>query len=147
MENYRTCIVAAWLSSMSVLFCVAVYVVNTLVYMDCVVTLQLLGELYNFELHKINVIFLKFFSDKIWLIRVERICSLVVFYPESSVKVTGNISWQRPSTYLHCSLQRSSVLPDDTHGWMALLCSTDWSQHYFNRPDIQITVTTFEAQL
>jgi len=39
MENYRSCIAAAWLSSMSVVFCIAVYVVNTLVYMDGVVTL------------------------------------------------------------------------------------------------------------
>lgn len=52
MENYRSCIAAAWLSSMSVVFCIAVYVVNTLVYMDGVVTLLLLGELYNFELCK-----------------------------------------------------------------------------------------------
>jgi len=45
MEIYGSCIAVAWLSSTSVVFCIAVYAVNTLVYVNSVVTLQLLGEL------------------------------------------------------------------------------------------------------
>lgn len=45
MENFGSCIAVSWLSSTSVVFCIAVYAVNTLVYMNSVVTIWLLGEL------------------------------------------------------------------------------------------------------
>lgn len=45
MENFGSCIAVSWLSSTSVVLCIAVYAVNTLVYMNSVVTIWLLGEL------------------------------------------------------------------------------------------------------
>lgn len=39
MENSGSCIAVSWLTSTSVVFCIAVYAINTLVYMNSVVTI------------------------------------------------------------------------------------------------------------
>lgn len=127
-----------------------------------------LGKIYACDFHWERLLgFCCFiFSDRRWLIRVERqeikrgiclihLCIQLAYLLfrcmvlKQDVKVIQKIAQKEVSTYLYCCLQRCSANPADSLLSVALLPC--WGggpgQQHFSSSDMQIVITAFGALL